>query len=87
MADAKEYDSYELSTNGAEKAVGHSTAFESPEAGTVLSTNEWADLSEAAKVGFTVNDQRDMQRMGKKQEFRVRAYLSICHPRGLRLIK
>jgi hypothetical protein len=85
MADTKDYDSYELSTNGAEKAVGHTTASESPEAGTVLSSNEWADLSEVAKIGFTVNDQRDMQRMGKKQEFRVRAYLYII--RCLRLIE
>lgn len=29
------------------------------------------DLSDDVKAGFTVNDQRDMQRMGKKQELRV----------------
>ena len=39
--------------------------------GIVLSEREWAGLDEAAKEGFTTHDQRDMQRMGKKQEFRV----------------
>ncbi|KAE8158134.1 amino acid permease-domain-containing protein [Aspergillus tamarii] len=29
------------------------------------------DLSDDVKAGFTVNDQRDMQRMGKKQELRL----------------
>ena len=32
--------------------------------------NAWDSLDNFAKEGFTVNDQRDMQRMGKKQEFR-----------------
>ena len=38
----------------------------------VYSPEEWAELDEVAKVGFTKHDQRDMQRMGKKQQFRVR---------------
>ena len=32
--------------------------------------NAWDNLDNVAKEGFTMNDQRDMQRMGKKQEFR-----------------
>jgi hypothetical protein len=35
-----------------------------------LDAGEWDALDPVAKEGFTVNDQRDMQRMGKKQEFR-----------------
>ncbi|KAK5070157.1 hypothetical protein LTR64_001994 [Lithohypha guttulata] len=31
---------------------------------------EWTELDEVTKEGFTTNDQLDMQRMGKKQEFR-----------------
>lgn len=31
---------------------------------------EWTELDEVSKEGFTTNDQLDMQRMGKKQEFR-----------------
>ena len=30
-----------------------------------------SDLSDDVKQGFTASDQRDMQRMGKKQELRV----------------
>ncbi len=43
----------------------------------VYSPEEWAELDEVAKVGFTKHDQRDMQRMGKKQQFRVRWANSI----------
>ena len=32
--------------------------------------NALDNLDDVAKEGFTMNDQRDMQRMGKKQEFR-----------------
>lgn len=32
--------------------------------------NDLATLDNEVKEGFTVNDQRDMQRMGKRQEFR-----------------
>lgn len=70
MAETKEFDSYEMSNNSAEKRV-EQTTYESPEAGTVLPNSEWADIPDVAKIGFTVNDQRDMQRMGKRQEFRV----------------
>lgn len=35
-----------------------------------LSSSEWNELDHAAKEGFTVHDQLDMKRMGKKQEFR-----------------
>lgn len=35
-----------------------------------LSSSEWNELDQAAKKGFTINDQLDMKRMGKKQEFR-----------------
>ena len=42
----------------------------------VLSPEEWAELDEVAKVGFTKHDQRDMQRMGKKQQFRVRCAIN-----------
>lgn len=30
-----------------------------------------SDVADEVKVGFTQSDQRDMQRMGKKQELRV----------------
>jgi hypothetical protein len=73
MADTKEFNSYEMSSNGVESPVQQIT-FETQEAGTILSSSEWAEIPEAAKIGFTANDQRDMRRMGKKQEFRVRAY-------------
>lgn len=33
---------------------------------------EWDGSMGALGDGFTANDRRDMQRMGKKQEFRVR---------------
>lgn len=36
----------------------------------VLSPKEWSLVDEVAKKGFTINDQIDMKRMGKKQEFR-----------------
>lgn len=42
----------------------------SPATDNGLSTSEWNELDQAAKEGFTVNDQLDMKRMGKKQEFR-----------------
>ena len=73
MADIKLFNSYEMSSNGVEKPVPQTT-YETQEAGTVLSSSEWANIPEAAKIGFTANDQRDMRRMGKKQEFRVRSY-------------
>jgi len=44
---------------------------ESTEAGAILSASEWAELDNVARIGFTANDQRDMRRMGKKQEFRA----------------
>lgn len=37
---------------------------------TLLDPEEWAALDPVAKQGFTIADQRDMQRMGKKQQFR-----------------
>lgn len=40
------------------------------ESGPVMSPREWDEIDEVAKQGFTENDQRDMRRMGKKQEFR-----------------
>jgi hypothetical protein len=73
MADTKEFNTYEMSTNSTEKRAEPPT-YENPESGTVLSGSEWADIPDVAKIGFTKNDQRDMQRMGKRQEFRVRAY-------------
>lgn len=36
----------------------------------VLPASAWKAVDEVAKRGFTINDQLDMQRMGKKQEFR-----------------
>ncbi len=66
MAELKQPDSYELG----DKQAG-SAAYESREGGAVLSSSEWEDLNDVAKEGFTPDDQRDMQRMGKKQEFRV----------------
>lgn len=36
----------------------------------VMSPKEWSSIDEVAKKGFTINDQIDMKRMGKKQEFR-----------------
>jgi hypothetical protein len=73
MEDIKELNSYEMSNNGVKEPV-QQISYESQEAGTILSSSEWADIPEAAKIGFTANDQRDMRRMGKKQEFRVRSY-------------
>lgn len=35
-----------------------------------LSSSEWNELDHTAREGFTINDQIDMKRMGKKQEFR-----------------
>jgi hypothetical protein len=40
------------------------------ERGANAGINELATLDNEVKQGFTFNDQRDMQRMGKKQEFR-----------------
>jgi hypothetical protein len=40
------------------------------ERGSNAGINELATLDNEVKQGFTFNDQRDMQRMGKKQEFR-----------------
>ena len=78
MSDLKESNSYELANNTLDKRV-EQTTYERPERGNVLSNNEWADLNDVAKVGFTQNDQRDMLRMGKKQEFRVRVHkVSSC---------
>lgn len=37
---------------------------------TVLDPGEWDALDPVAKEGFTVQDQRDMKRMGKQQQFR-----------------
>ncbi|KAK3680944.1 hypothetical protein LTR37_021017 [Vermiconidia calcicola] len=55
-------------------AKGASTAVRtgSPETSqeTYLDPGDWDALDAVAKEGFTANDQRDMQRMGKKQEFR-----------------
>ena len=73
MADTRVFNSYEMSSNGVEKPI-QQTSYEAQEAGTILSSSEWAEIPEAAKKGFTANDQRDMRRMGKKQEFRVRSY-------------
>jgi hypothetical protein len=70
MADTGGFNTYEMSSGRAEKRVEQSV-YESPEAGAVLSSSEWADVPDVAKIGFTPNDQRDMRRMGKKQEFRV----------------
>jgi hypothetical protein len=72
MADFKVFNSYEMSNNRVEKPF-QQRSYEPPEAGTILSTREWAEIPEAARVGFTTHDQRDMRRMGKKQEFRVRS--------------
>jgi hypothetical protein len=38
----------------------------------VLSLQEWAELDEVVKIGFTKYDQRDMKRMGKKQQLGIR---------------
>lgn len=70
MVYAKGNNDYELSEIS-DKQAAHAT-YESQEKGNVLSSNEWAELNDVAKIGFTPDDQRDMQRMGKKQEFRVR---------------
>ncbi|THC93737.1 hypothetical protein EYZ11_006777 [Aspergillus tanneri] len=37
------------------------------------------DVSNEVKTGFTLNDQRDMQRMGKKQEMRVSLVYNLCN--------
>lgn len=38
--------------------------------GHALGAREWDELDSVAKEGFTVHDQQDMDRMGKKQQFR-----------------
>ncbi|RMD40268.1 hypothetical protein DV735_g4868, partial [Chaetothyriales sp. CBS 134920] len=38
--------------------------------GVIVPASEWVELDEDVRAGFTTNDQRDMQRMGKKQQFR-----------------
>lgn len=44
----------------------------------------WSDsLSEDLQVGFTTNDRKDMHRMGKKQEFRVRKGSDDIQPERL----
>ena len=73
MVKTKESNSNRLSNNGVEKDVGLTT-YERAEEGNVLPTSEWAEIDDVAKIVFTPTDQRDMQQMGKRQEFRVRAY-------------
>lgn len=50
----------------------HTITYDARPEGTdhVLSSSEWNELDQTAKEGFTINDQLDMKRMGKKQEFR-----------------
>lgn len=51
----------------------HIRGTESPESGKaepVLSSAEWNSMDSFAKEGFTANDQIDMKRMGKEQQFR-----------------
>src|SRR6266536_5722048 len=86
MADEKTFHGVELSNPGTDKLTNHVTD-EAQESGDVLSPRECSDLPDVAKEGFTQNDQRDMQRMGKKQEFRVRKspnISSIIVPMSLR---
>ncbi len=47
----------------------------SHEHGANADIDNFDELAPAVKEGFTVNDQRDMQRMGKKQEFRRNFHL------------
>lgn len=35
----------------------------------------WTELNKELQEGFTSNDRRDMRRMGKKQQFRVCAFI------------
>ena len=72
MAGAETPPTYDMSKDGVETASSQISP-ESAEASTAMPRSEWAQLDHVAKVGFTPNDQRDMRRMGKKQEFRVRA--------------
>lgn len=63
--------SYELHGVGDDKTA----KFTSKENGNLsdgLPLGEWTDLPEEVRQGFTQNDQKDMIRMGKKQEFRVK---------------
>lgn len=66
----------------------------SPQDGIVMTAQEWSELDDAAKIGFTENDQRDMRRMGKKQEFRrnfkfvttigfTTCVMGVCRPHRL----
>ncbi|KAK4495085.1 hypothetical protein PRZ48_013412 [Zasmidium cellare] len=43
---------------------------DTPQQETFLDPGEWDALDPVAKEGFTVQDQRDMKRMGKQQQFR-----------------
>lgn len=53
-----------------DKEVGNFTAEAEGGHVSAMSSTEWNSLDDVAKEGFTVNDQLDMKRMGKKQEFR-----------------
>jgi hypothetical protein len=50
--------------------MGKGVSITSRERGANAGINDLETLHDAVKEGFTANDQRDMQRMGKKQEFR-----------------
>ncbi len=69
MTDSKNLNAFELRNTSTSKQANHVTEME--ESGDVLSSTEQLDLPEDVKIGFTPNDQRDMHRMGKQQEFRV----------------
>jgi hypothetical protein len=69
MEETKNPNDFELVDNGVDKHA-HVANGEVKDSGETQ--NEWLDLPEDVKVGFTQSDRRDMQRMGKQQEFRVR---------------
>lgn len=74
MAAPKVCDGLEMATMGQGKLARLSTG--EAEAWPESSRGDSSDLPDHLRDGHTANDRRDMQRMGKKQEFRV----GICWP-------
>lgn len=67
-------DGLEMAGMGNKLAQQDSTAEIETGADGELSPRHSGDLPEDLRDGYTANDRRDMQRMGKKQEFRVRIF-------------
>ena len=65
MTESKHTNTFELTDTGVIKDPSTGEALESGVPA------DYLDISDDVKMGFTQNDQRDMRRMGKEQQFRV----------------